>query len=290
MKAIFINAFWLQICLRWSLLKKACTTSTLAFSRYPALRAFLPNRVYKDGLKYALLFVACFLSVALQAANPVATDTRVRTYVYGESEVFKVVTQYGFQSSIEFSAGEEILTLSVGDAVSWRVTPAGNRLFIQSLREEALTNMTVVTNKYTYNFDLSSRVSRSEDITYLVRFYYPAKDFDNENAVLFGDGKYNFNYSLIVTDESDSDITPVKVFDDGRSTFFQFPTENKGVPNFFMNTPDGKQVPVNYRDEGAFVVVGRVAPKFTLRRGNSAVSVVNDRSTGVPPTTSNRQF
>lgn len=237
-----------------------------------------------------ILFVAMILSAApLIAANPVATDSRVRTYVYGESEVFKIVSQYGFQSSIEFSAGEEILTLSVGDAASWRVTPANNRLFIQSLRENALTNMTVVTNKYTYNFDLSSQVEKPDDLTYLVRFYYPAKDFDNESGVLFGDGKYNFNYSLIVTDESDSDITPVKVFDDGKSTYFQFPTENRGVPNFFMKA-DKTETPVNYRDEGAFVVVGRVAPKFTLRRGTSSVTIVNDRSTGVPPTTSNRQF
>ena len=240
-------------------------------------------------MKKLVFVLLIFASLPLMAASPIATDTRVRTYVYGESEVFKVVSQYGFQSSIEFGAGEEILTLSVGDAASWRVTPANNRLFVQALRENALTNMTVVTNKYTYNFDLSSQVDKPEDLTYLVRFYYPAKDFDNENALLFGDGKYNFNYSLIVTDESDADITPVKVFDDGKSTYFQFPTENKGVPNFFMNV-DGKEIPVNYRDEGAFVVVGRVAPKFTLRRGSSNVCIVNDRSNGVPPTTSNRQF
>ena len=239
---------------------------------------------------FLLQLMLMFLALPTFAASPVATDTRVRTYVYGENEVFKVVTQYGFQSSIEFSAGEEVLTLSVGDAVSWRVTPATNRLFIQALRENALTNMTVVTNKFTYNFDLSSTVEKPDDLTYLVRFYYPAKDFDNESAVLYGDGKYNFNYSMIVTDESDSDITPVKVFDDGKSTYFQFPTESKGVPNFFLNGADGKEVPVNYRDEGAFVVVGRVAPKFTLRRGQSNVCVVNDNSTGVPPTTSNRQF
>lgn len=240
-------------------------------------------------MRMTLFIVMVLCAAPLMAANPVATDSRVRTYVYGESEVFKVVSQYGFQSSIEFSAGEEILTLSVGDAASWRVTPANNRLFIQSLRENALTNMTVVTNKYTYNFDLSSQVEKPDDLTYLVRFYYPAKDFDNENGVLFGDGKYNFNYSLIVTDESDSDITPVKVFDDGKSTYFQFPTENRGVPNFFMKA-DKTEIPVNYRDEGAFVVVGRVAPKFTLRRGTSSVTIVNDRSTGVPPSTSNRQF
>lgn len=239
---------------------------------------------------FPLALVALLIASSGFAANPVATDTRVRTFVYGESEVFKVVTQYGFQSSVEFGPGEEILTLSVGDAVAWRVTPANNRLFIQALRDNALTNMTVITNKRSYNFDLSSTVERPEDITYLIRFYYPAKDFDNESAVLYGDGKYNFNYSLIVTDESDSDITPVKVFDDGKSTYFQFPAENRGVPSFFINTPDGKEIAANYRDEGAFVVVGRLAPKFTLRRGQSNICIVNDNFSGVPATTSNRQF
>lgn len=236
--------------------------------------------------------VLCMMLAALPAfaGNPVATDTRVRTFVFGESEVFKVVTQYGFQSSIEFGPGEEVLTLSVGDAVAWRVTPANNRLFVQALKDNALTNMTVITNKHSYNFDLSSTVERPEDITYLIRFYYPAKDFDNENAVLYGDGKYNFNYSLIVTDESDTDMTPVKVFDDGKSTFFQFPVENRGVPNFFIAGADGKELPVNYRDEGAFVVVGRVAPKFYLRRGTNNLCIVNDNFSGVPPYTSNKQF
>ncbi len=241
-------------------------------------------------LTLALIILPLTAEANQPANSPVATDTRVRTFVYGENEVFKIITRYGLQASVELSEGEEIQTISVGDAVAWRVTPAGNRIFVQALQDNQITNMTVVTNKRTYQFDLSSYEAPLEEITYLVRFFYPAANFDNENAVLYGDGRYNFNYSLIVNDNSDSDITPVKVFDDGQSTFFQFPTDNQGVPSFYMVSPDGAEVPVAFRDEGAFVVVSRVGPKFYLRRGLSNVCVLNDRFSGVPPTTSNRQF
>lgn len=41
----FINRFWLQICLAWSLLKKARMFNTLAFSRFPRRHALLPKSV-----------------------------------------------------------------------------------------------------------------------------------------------------------------------------------------------------------------------------------------------------
>lgn len=132
----------------------------------------------------------CFLGVALcsfllasglwplaSAAQPITTDSRIKTFVYNPNEVFAVTTHYGYQSNVEFGPKEVIDTISVGDRVAWQIIPAGGRLFIRAMEENARTNMTVVTNFRAYQFDLrsspSDAVFGSEQLTYVIRFYYP---------------------------------------------------------------------------------------------------------------------
>lgn len=126
---------------------------------------------------YGLLILALAPSPA-GAATPIATDSRIRTFVFGESEVFRIITRYGYQTNIEFGLGEEIVTISLGDNVAFRITPAVNRLFIRPMEEDMETNMTVVTNLRTYQFDLSSLKQEADGLMYVVRFYYPEENLD----------------------------------------------------------------------------------------------------------------
>ena len=93
--------------------------------------------------------------------------------------MYLLLIRSGFQSIVEFENCEEIKTLSLGDAYSWNITPVGNRMFIKPLEDEVRTNMTVITNKRTYQFDVVSQKSEEDsmdqDISYVVRFYYPVK-------------------------------------------------------------------------------------------------------------------
>mgnify|MGYP002784475251 CR=1 FL=1 len=230
-----------------------------------------------------------FLNIEVNAAgNPIATDSRIRTYVYGENEVFKVKSKYGYQSNIEFGDGEEIKTLSIGDAVSWKVTPSGNRLFVKAMEENRETNMTVVTSERAYQFDLSSNVPEDEDIVYVIRFFYPDKDFDAakrkpesnefESGALV-DAAYNFNYSLT----GPRDIAPIQAFDDGKFTFFKFAGKNAVVPNFFMVDAEGNEIPIVTRDDGEYIVVERVYKQLSLRKGDGVVCVFNDNVIGGGP-------
>ncbi len=109
------------------------------------------------------------------ASNPLVTDSRIKTLVYSENEVFPLVTYYGYQSNIEFGKNEKIRTISVGDQVAWQIIPAGRYLFIRAMHDSARTNMTVITNKHTYQFDLISRPRTRADgeLSYVMRFYYP---------------------------------------------------------------------------------------------------------------------
>src|SRR5690348_345452 len=89
-----------------------------------------------------LLFVALVPTHSL-ASMPITTDSRIRTFVYGENEVFQLNTKNGYQSNIEFSEKEEVYLVSLGDTSAWQITPAGRRLFINALDDNAHTNMTV---------------------------------------------------------------------------------------------------------------------------------------------------
>lgn len=130
--------------------------------------------------RLGILLVLATLAIAapmLASAQPITSDSRIKTFVYNPNEVFAITTHYGYQSNIEFGAKESIETISVGDRVAWQIIPAGRRLFIRAMEENARTNMTVVTNQRAYQFDLRSSsadaVFGSEELTYVVRFFYP---------------------------------------------------------------------------------------------------------------------
>lgn len=122
-----------------------------------------------------LLFVAIF-SNASQAQTPITTDSRIRTLVYNPNEVYELKFYYNYQSFIEFAEDEEIEMISIGESFAWRLTPAGKRLFIRPLEIAAHTNMTIITNKRTYHFDIRSdefNGKADEDLVYTIRFFYP---------------------------------------------------------------------------------------------------------------------
>lgn len=106
------------------------------------------------------------------------TDSRIKTYIYNKNDIYLLVLHFGFQSQIEFAKGEEVQTISFGDSYAWKVTPLGNRLFIKPLERNIRTNMTIITNKRVYQFDLVSKEpidGEEKDLVYVVRFFYPKK-------------------------------------------------------------------------------------------------------------------
>jgi type IV secretion system protein VirB9 len=135
-----------------------------------------------------ILFFSIFLPLAAPADHidsepnseilDLTTDSRIKTYIYNPSEVYLLVLHFGFQSNIEFAKGEKVQTISLGDTYSWKITPLENRLFIRPLEKNIRTNMTIITNKHTYQFDLVSQDFEDgdeKDLIYSIRFYYPKK-------------------------------------------------------------------------------------------------------------------
>jgi type IV secretion system protein VirB9 len=113
-----------------------------------------------------------------QEIEELATDSRIKTYIYNPKEVYLLVLHFGFQSNIEFAKGERVETISLGDTYAWKITPLDNMLFIRPLEKNVRTNMTVITNKKKYQFDLVAKEfyeEEPENLMYSIRFYYPKK-------------------------------------------------------------------------------------------------------------------
>ncbi|WP_394355829.1 TrbG/VirB9 family P-type conjugative transfer protein [Candidatus Trichorickettsia mobilis] len=109
---------------------------------------------------------------------PITTDNRIKTYIYNPNEVYLLVLHFGFQSHIEFAKNEEIQTITLGDSYVWKITPLANRLFIKPLEKNIRTNMTIITNKRTYQFDIVAKEledGEEKDLVYAIRFYYPKR-------------------------------------------------------------------------------------------------------------------
>lgn len=105
--------------------------------------------------------------------NGLPVDGRIKLLKYDANDIYTVTTRVGYQTNIEFSTQEEIQTISVGDRSFWQIIPNGNRLFIRPMSEDVSTNMTVITSKRSYQFDLKSVDSKTRRIIYVARFIYP---------------------------------------------------------------------------------------------------------------------
>lgn len=259
--------------------------------RRPHLLRLLP-------FAFSLAAICCAVPSA-RAQVPIVTDSRIKTFVYNPNEVFTLTTHYGYQSNIEFGPKERIEAVSVGDRVAWQIIPAGERLFIRAQEENAHTNMTVITNERAYQFDLRSSdadaVFGSEELVYVLRFYYPDRDaMAGITPVSYAAApiqaatvppppvatgaipaaareQYNYRYTF----SGPPAAAPVKIYDDGRSTYFKFRSTN--IPQFSVVTARGEELSVPYRPAGeGSVAVDMIAPRFSLRSPAGQVIVYNE--------------
>lgn len=258
----------------------------------------------------------------LAAQKLESSDDRIKTLVYDPSEVYRIVTRAGFQTAIEFNIDESIDTISIGDSIGWQLTPAGKRLFIKPLHKSGITNLSVITTRRSYQFELvaTSSTSLSSTNAYVIKFYYPEAGSlastgysptimpqeqtranmrpvsqtaipqipqpvlapqpvvqptqlpgDNGRSPFTTGGMLNYNYTMTGPDK----IAPVKIFDNGKSTFFQF--GNLGAaPQIAVIGSDGQEFPLSSRSENGMVVVDAVAPKLSIKSGNDTVTVYNE--------------
>lgn len=216
------------------------------------------------------------------AINPAQADTRLTQVRYDPAKVYRVEGKPKVQATIRFGEDEAIENVAVGDSNAWQITPnkRANLLFVKPLLARANTNMTVVTNKHTYLFDLVA--SPAAQPMYVLSFTYPdapkpaAKS--GEQLAAESEAKpaatdptqLNFAWSK----SGDEKLLPENIFDDGDATFLTWP-EGRSVPAILITDPSGIEGPVNFTVRGNTIVVEGVPPQIVLRSGKDRALVVN---------------
>ena len=105
----------------------------------------------------------------------------IRDVNYDPNGVVRLAGCIGFQTTIEFAADEHIENVGMGAASRWLVVPnkRADMLFVEPAVALSHSNLTVVTDRHRYYFELASRDSDScsrGDVTYSLRLHYPTTD------------------------------------------------------------------------------------------------------------------
>ncbi len=234
------------------------------------------------------LTLFCLFNFSLKAAQMprlLGSEKIFRSYIFNPNDVYRYLGHYTYQGFVEFQEGETVSTISMGDPSLWLFEHLGNRLFLKPVGEDGSeTNMTVITNKHVYHFELMAKEARGitdKDLVFVAKFVYP--DEKDKNIVEFPKSTpsdepdmrdlsiYNFNYQYT----GEPSIAPLKVFDNGEFTYFQFSKRNAEIPAVFTVDAGGFESLINFRSAGSYIIVERVSPQFTLRNGNDIVCVYN---------------
>ena len=239
------------------------------------------SRVLLPLMLVATLALVPASTLAAVTPEPGPGDPRIRVIHYDPNEVVELQGALGYQMTIEFGPGERIENVSIGDGLGWQVTPnhKANLLFLKPLDAASATDMTVITNLRRYVFDLSARRQpRRGDrgLIFRLRFEYP------EAFVAVAEPPpplpppappQDVNHAYHV--EGSAKIAPLRVFDDGRSTYFAF-AATTDYPAIFAVEPDRKEAMVNTATRQGYLTVDRLAGAFVLRQGSEVTRIVND--------------
>ncbi|MFA6219066.1 MAG: TrbG/VirB9 family P-type conjugative transfer protein [Erythrobacter sp.] len=231
--------------------------------------------------------IALLLAVAGTPALA-ANDPRLVEVMYDEAKVVRIEGKVTVQASIVFADDEVIENVAIGDSAAWQVTPnkRANILFVKPLNARAATNLTVITSKRTYLFDLVA--SPGAKALYVLRFAYPPEPeaeqvpqlaqaptaVEQEAAgdpyAVVDPSDLNFAW----TASGDPELLPTNTFDDGTATFLTWP-EGKQVPAILITNSQGVEGPVNFTVRGPTIVVDGVPRMIVLRSGKDSARLVN---------------
>jgi type IV secretion system protein VirB9 len=232
-------------------------------------------------------------ALAMLGASSVALadDARIVEKFYDAGKVVRIEGKTKVQATIQFGEDEHIENVAIGDSQAWQVTPnkRANLLFVKPLAATAATNMTVVTDRRTYLFDLVA--SASAKPLYVLKFTYPEEPTPQVAAVEAptADEIAAASDPQAVTDpaalnfawagKGDRKLLPARTYDDGTATFLAWPAGSP-VPAILIKDSAGTEGPVNFTVRGDVIVVDGVPREIVLRSGKDSATLVNSGPVG----------
>lgn len=231
-------------------------------------------------------------------------DPRIRVYAYNEDIVYTLPVTVGMNTHIQLGADEQLTEKPrLGETVQWRVAGNEKNLYVKALKPGAVTSLTLVTNKRSYQFEMVSTTSPASRVQ-KAYFTYPEEEekfaFERKaqasaaaavvqqetnrrkeqelSPAAIDPAQLNFSYRV----EGDAEFKPTAVYDNGTLTWMRLP-RTQDLPAVFMEGADKKLMPVNYtvperrgRDDRDQIIIERTSDRWVLKLGKAEVRVLRD--------------
>ena len=212
---------------------------------------------------------------AEQIPTALPADGRIKRFVYDEHTVYRLDTHTNFISTVQFGSGETVESIQVGDSASWQIVrlKRGDVISIKPLNSDAVTNMTVYTDRRVYTFELRAKRGRAgahSHQNFRTTFAYPSPVVHEFAGA--GRAKRNHDYQVA----GEADFAPIEVYDDGAQTYFTFPPGTER-PALFAVGRFGKEELVNVRTVGDRMVADGVHKLWTMRLDGEALCIASGR-------------
>ncbi len=250
----------------------------------------MPRRIFW-ALLPAVLSALAPCARALGTPNRSALDARVQSAPWNAEDVLPVTCVNGIVTTIVFPEGETVLNFVTGFSSAWEFAASGRNLFMKPREESAATNLTVVTDRRTWLFDVKTdwRVSKA---TYRLTLSCPedearrqreAEDTGRVHDLLgrpsFSERPLNRNYTMNFGRAPESrEIAPLEAFDDGRFTVLRF-AANADFPAVYRKVGDEETL-LNSHVEGGRLVIHGVYRELVLRAGEAVAGLYNEAFAG----------
>ena len=237
------------------------------------------------NMYFLIIFIQLFFIKNIAYSNqPTTIDSRIKTYIYNPNEVFPVILHHGYHTHIDLPKNEYIKNVIVGNPVDWEIEARGNQIFLQTHSKSAHTNMTVITSKRTYEFDLIAKNHSTEndyELAYAIKFFYPENNSDNglkfnyDKNLNYGGisnlirGKINTNYVFY----GKWGLAPITAFNDARFTYLKF--QNGHIPKIKLYDKNNKRLKANIFLYNNYIIIDKILLKIKLISENECIVLVN---------------
>jgi P-type conjugative transfer protein TrbG len=214
----------------------------------------------------------------------------VQVYPWSEGAIYRGFTAPGTVTDIALQPGETLVAVASGDTVRWVIgdTTSGSgvekrtHILVKPFTAGLSTNLVITTDRRTYLVQL---ISNRANAMAAMRWTYPQDELmalkRAETAAValapvaagIAVDQLYFNYEV---SGDRPHWRPLRVFDDGRQTFIEFPASiaSGEAPPLFVIGAEGAAELVNYRVRDRFYVVDRLFEIAELRLGLKKQQIV----------------
>ena len=223
---------------------------------------------------YLATALALYAAPALCEVVPraLSVDARSATAIYQEGEVYRINTQLRRVTLITLAPGERFLDFKAGDTESFQFadTDQGSAILVKPVIAGAVTNGVIVTNRRFYLVELHESATRRPH--YSVSFRDPAGSRRSSAPSDVPPGAPKTYMVSVKT--RDAQISPIRVRDDGRKTYFEFGPDAP-IPSIYRADASGREFIVNTRTDGTTITVSSRSDRWVIRYGDEFICVVS---------------